>query len=324
MQVTSPSFRLNLITALTLLSLPILWGSAFNLITLAVKELSPMWVVAGRLSLGAVLVLSYLYARGGRLPPLASSSARLWLFFLIIGCLGTVIPFFFLGYAQQTISSGMSGLFIATMPLVTIGLAHFFVGERMSLRKFAGFIIGFLGVVLLMEPWKLSGFGDGIFLAQLTAMGAAVCYACAAIITKRAPPEKPSVFAAGVLVCAACVSLCLAFLEGLPESRPSFIALAAVLGLGLGSTALGTFMYVHIIQSIGPSALAMVNYLTPVVAILFGVIFLEESLPLSAFGAFAFIMLGMFIARPGKNRPTQAVIIQQDPGGKGREERLRD
>ena len=115
-----------LLIAFTLITI---WGSAFTMTDVAVRSLSPIWIVASRMSLAALLVTIYIFIKGYSLPALTD---KRWLWYGFIGSVGTSLPFFLITLGQKTVTSGLSAILIGAMPLLTIILAHFFTEERMT------------------------------------------------------------------------------------------------------------------------------------------------------------------------------------------------
>ena len=132
-----------------LLALVAMWGSSFMFNKLGVATVPPLTLVAGRLTIGALTLLVLLYARGVRLPPLGG----IWIAYGVLGVVGNALPFFLITWGQQVVDSALAGILMAAMPLATLVLAHFLVqDERMTAGRVAGFALGFVGIVFLMEP----------------------------------------------------------------------------------------------------------------------------------------------------------------------------
>ncbi|WP_421790397.1 DMT family transporter [Hyphobacterium sp.] len=153
-----------------LLSLAVLWGTAFIFIEWSLDSLPPAALSFTRLTIAAVIVTAFAYARGYRLPPL---SDRRWISFVLLGFFGNALPFFLIPLGQTQIPSALAGILLAVMPLTTVALAHFFTEEKMTGWKLAGFFVGFAGAVVLIGPAALAGLGGPTFLAQLAVLAAA-------------------------------------------------------------------------------------------------------------------------------------------------------
>jgi len=274
------------------------WGTGFTLIGYAVKFIDPIWLVAMRTCMAAVVLSIYMHLRGHKFPRLRD---RRWLWYGFMGLIGMVLPFFLTATGQIHVDSGLSAILIGFMPLITIVLAHFFVqGEQLSLRKSIGFFIGFLGIVLLFLPENLSLDLITHWRSQALILVAAVCYAVLTICAKRAPETPASVGASMMLICAASLSLILAMASGLPTTMPPSSAIFAVIALALGPTGFISILYLRLVQVAGPSLIATINNIVPACSLIAGMIFLNEPFSWRAFMAMFIIAVGLLIARRRK------------------------
>ena len=281
---------------LLLFALVAMWGSSFLFTKIAVAAIAPTDLVAGRFLLATATLAAVLAATRRRLP----GSPRLWLFFLAMALMGNCIPFWLITWGQQRIDSGLAGILMAIMPLTTVMLAHFLVaGERLNRFKAAGFLLGFLGIVVLMGPavlLELSGSGT-VLLSELAVLGGAVCYAVNTIIARHRPKSDALVAAAGVALVACLIMTPASALTGLPDPGeiPASAAIALAV-LGVVSTATATVVYFKLIALAGPSFVSLINYLIPAWAVLIGTLFLGERPEWTALAGLAFILSGIALA----------------------------
>ncbi|WP_233128234.1 DMT family transporter [Maricaulis sp. W15] len=279
-----------------LILLTVLWGSAFAFIKHGVETLPPGAMIFVRLGLAATILTAWAHARGHRLPPLTD---RRWLWMAGLGLFGNALPFFLVSWAQQYIDSALAGILVATMPLATVGLAHVFVpGERMTLRAVLGLLVGFSGVILLLGPSALAGLGGADTLAQLAVIGAAVCYAVNAIQARLLPETRPSVSAAGMLIMATLFALPIGIWDLMRVEAVAPTAWAAAAWLAIGPTALASVVLMQVARTAGPNFLAIANYLTPIAALLTGLV-IGEMIGWPAVVALAVILAGVWLARSG-------------------------
>ena len=283
------------------LFLVLIWGSAFTLIDVAVQTLSPEWLVAYRMMIGASLVLIYSRLIGHRLPGLRD---KRWLWYAVIAFTGASLPFVLIATGQKSVDSGLSAILVGTMPLITIILAHFFTDEKLTGMKFIGFLIGFIGIVVLFLPEDLSLSLVSDWQAQGIILIGSACYAVTTIIASRAPDTPSPVGAAMMLLIGAFLSTTWAALTAGPPPMPSKAALYSVIALGLGSTGIATVTYLWVIDKAGPSVMARINYFIPVCSVILGVIYLKEALDWRIFVALFVILLGVIISRLGKASKT--------------------
>jgi drug/metabolite transporter (DMT)-like permease len=280
---------------LLLFALVAMWGSSFLFTKIAVAAIAPLDLVAGRFVL-ASLVLGALLAATRRSPP---RGLRLWLFIAAMALVGNCVPFWLISWGQQRIDSGLAGILMAVMPLATVMLAHFFAGERLNRFKAAGFLVGFLGIVVLVGPavlLELSGSGTTL-VSELAVLGGAICYAVNTIIARRRPQSEALAVSAGVALTACLVMAPAAAATGLPDpGEVPASAVAALLFLGVVSTATATVVYFKLITLAGPSFLSLINYLIPAWAVLMGALFLGERPTWTALAGLALILSGIALA----------------------------
>lgn len=277
--------------------LVVLWGSAFGLTEVALRSFTPLQLVTGRLWVGAGVLLAYVMLRRRPRP----RGHRLWLFLLVMAVLGNVLPFFLISWGQQMISSGLTGILMAIMPIVVLFMAHFLLpGETLTLRRIVGFLLGFAGILLLTGPEALARLrGEGAaLLGQLAVLGGAVCYGVNLIVARRSPPLPADVTAGWVLLGSALLSGGATLAAGEPwPAAPRPDALLAVIALGILSTGLATAVYFRIVARAGATFLSLTNYLIPVYAVLFGAVFLNEHVAGHSLVALAVILLGVLLSQ---------------------------
>jgi drug/metabolite transporter (DMT)-like permease len=277
-----------------------MWGSAFMFTKIALAALTPSAIVVGRLAVGALVLLTLAGLGRRRLP----GFGRLWLFFIAIAVLGYCLPFLLISWGQQRIDSGLAGILMAVMPLVTVVLAHFFVqGERITTVRAGGFLVGFAGIVLLMGPDAVLGLreGRGDFLPELAVLAGAVCYSVSVIVARLRPESDALVSAAAVLLLASLLSAPLISTPGEGElANLSVGSSLAVAFLGVFSTGVATVVYFRLLTSAGPSFLSLINYLIPLWAVGVGAAFLGERLETNDFYALVLILGGIALTQIGQ------------------------
>jgi drug/metabolite transporter (DMT)-like permease len=295
---------------LLLFALVAMWGSGFMMTGIAVRGFSPPTLVAIRLVIAAVLLGGLVLLSGRRFP----SSRRFWLYGLAISLTGNCVPFWLISFGQQRIESSLAGILMGIMPLTVMVLAHFFVaGERLNLIKAAGFVLGFVGLVVLIGPTalvQLRGEGGDLWY-QLAVLGGAVCYAVNAIVARHRPPADPLVAAAGMVIVGCVVMLPIggpgapAELAGAPAA-----SVAAMLALAVVATGIATVVFLKLVTIAGPSFTSFINYLIPVWALMLGVVFLDERPGLRAIVALALILSGIGLSEIGNRRMIRAEVRQ--------------
>lgn len=290
----------------TLLALIVAFGgSSFAFIRKAVETMPPAAVASGRLWVAAVVVYAICRAGGRRLPPFFIRSGkkwrirRSWTWMIAVGASGNVLPFYLFPWAQQHVESGLAGVYMAFMPIWTIALAYFFANESLSGRKLAGFALGFLGVLVLMGPDALKGALTSSFWAQAGLLLATFLYGVSAVLSRRAPPIAPRVFASGMLIVAAILSVPALFIADLHREDWALSSLVSILFLGVFPTGLNGVLIIMLIRRAGAGFMALSNYITPLWAVALGAIAYHERLDARVFFALALILAGVAVTQRG-------------------------
>lgn len=277
-----------------------LWGSSFLLIKLAVATVPPLTVAAGRICVGAALLLAIVALRRQSLRPLLAH----WLSLVAMGALGSILPFFLISYGETRIDSGLAAILMALVPLSTIVLAHFFVPqEPFTAGKGVGLVLGIAGVLVLIGPGAVLNLRGAV--AELAIAAATLCYAGNAIIARRLPPMKAELVGTGMLLAAAVCGIPACLIIDRPwRLAPSAGSLWAIVCLGAACTALGYLLLFRIIARAGAGFSSLNNYLVPLFGVLWGGLFLGEQPERRALLALALIFAG--IAAPRIWPPTGA------------------
>lgn len=274
----------------------------------AVETVDPIGVTVGRLWVGAVILYVIMRQAGRHFPPFLQRAGgkirirRSWRYMIAVGLVGNVIPFLLFPWAQQYIDSGLAGVYMAFMPIWTIGLAFVFAGEAVTRNKLAGFLLGFAGVLILMGPEAVKGAATADFRAQAALLLATFLYAASAVITRKAPAIRPRIFSAGMILVAAIAATPLLLFSSIDPANWSLSSIASVIGLGIFPTGLNGVLIIMLIRRTGAGFMALSNYITPLWAIMMGAIFYQESLGWTVFAALAVILSGVAISQR-KNAP---------------------
>ena len=278
-----------------LISLALIWGSSFAAIKVAVETMPSMTMVAVRTLVALIILIPIMIAQGARLPVDLIS----WKMAILLGIFGLALPFFLIGWGEQWVDSSQAAILMAVMPIATITLAHFFTeGDSFHWRKLIGITLGFLGVLVLVGPEALKGFGEQIW-GQLAIAGGAICYAINVIITRNLPAYGMLIGrAVMVMICGVLISVPMAILtdgfDGLMQASAE--SLWITLYLGVLPTGLATLIYFHLVERCGASFFSYVNYLNPVFGVIFGALLLAEEINIDALIALIIILLGIAIS----------------------------
>ena len=286
-------FRSSLINWSLLMSLVLLWGTSFMFISISVETIDPLSLVFFRVVLAAIVLLGIMVARGHRIPMTLNAC----LAFLLMGFMGNLFPFFLISWGQQSVHSGIAGMIMAIMPLMTMLLAHYFVqGENLTRYKIAGFALGITGVTILLGP-VFEG-GSRAMFSGIAIFIAATSYAVNSILVRRLPSFGPLVGSAGVMVAASITMLPIwFFLAPDGASGMSLKSINSMIWLGIGPTGIATIILFAVIERAGPTFLSTINYMIPVVAFFAGAIVLSEPVEWHSILALATILSGIALTR---------------------------
>ena len=276
-----------------LLVLAVLWGGSFFFNGVAVRELPSFTLVWLRVCVAAVTLLCVLRLTGQTMP----RSGRVWAAFAGMGLLNNAVPFVLIVWGQHHIAGGLAAILNATTPLFTVLAAHLLTpDEKMTRFKMAGVVLGFAGAVVTIGPDALGGLAVSM-LAQLACLAAALVYALAGIFGRRFRRMgiAPLATAAGQVCASTVLLLPVMLLVDRPWSLPvpGVATGAAVLGMGVLSTALAYVLYFHILAAAGATNLLLVTFLIPGSAVGLGWAVLGEATQPRQIGGMALIGLGL-------------------------------
>ena len=276
-----------------LIMLSLLWGGSFFFIGIAVKALPPFTIVALRVSLAAIALLVIVRLMGLSMP----RDRRVWLAFFGMGLLNNLIPFSLIVWGQTHIASGLASILNATTPLFGVIVAHLLTDdEKLTVNRFAGVVVGFLGVAMMIGPAALGGLGSNL-VAQLAVLGAALSYSLAGVFARRFKRMgvAPIVTATGQVSASSIMLVPLSLLIDHPWAlpMPGLDVWAAIVGIALVSTALAYVLFFRILETAGVTNLMLVTFLIPVSAILLGAMFLGETLEPKHFLGMTLIAAGL-------------------------------
>lgn len=273
------------------------WGSAFAFTKLALRGITPEWIMALRVVFGGLLLLTLLLFSNETM----TARWKNWRWFVALGLVGNILPFFAISWGQQQVPSALAGILIGFVPLATLALAHFFVPEeRITLPRFAGFAIGFAGLVIVIDPGALTDMaGGGAKLAgELAVLAGAFCFACNNVLARRVPDMPLIAKSTGVLATSAVAGFLLASAVTPParlmDAGP--VPLLSAAGLGFLSTGLATLIFFRIVDQAGATFVSLTNYLVPVFAALAGFLLFGEDLKFRILIGLALILIGIAVS----------------------------
>ncbi len=266
-----------------LLTLASIWGASFLFIKLGVDEVEPAVVVLGRLVVGVAVLVPVVLLRGA-IPDLRA----MWIPCVVLGALNNAVPYWLIAFAETRIDSGLAAVIQAAAPILTVVLAtRIDPSQRVRGLRLVGVAVGFVGVALLV------GVQEGSQLVgALAVLGTATCYAVSVLYAGRTvrsfPPLEVAIGQLGVGML-----LALPFgLAQLPSEAPPAKAVAAIVALGALSTGVAYLLYFTLIARAGASRAILVTYLVPAFALVYGTVFLDEPVTVSALAGLVLILGG--------------------------------
>jgi drug/metabolite transporter (DMT)-like permease len=292
----------------------VIWGIPYLLIKIAVGGVPVPVLVLARVGVGAALLL-----------PVALRQRQLgilrghWRWLAAFALAEMIVPWALLSEAERRLSSSMSGLLIASVPIIVVVLGRLTGGtERLSGVRWAGLLAGLGGVALLAGPSALGG--DAVSVTEVLLV--AVCYATGPLIAARKLSDLPPLpMTAACLGFAAVVYAPAAALTW-PGSVPSWRVLAALAGLAVICTATAFLVFFRLIAEVGAARASVITYINPAVAVTLGVLVLGEQFTPAMAGAFALIIGGSVLAtrpavRRGGSREAAAPLQHGAPASPG-------
>ena len=258
------------------LALGFVWGCSFLFIEKGLTFLTPNGVAFVRCALGALTLIILLKLKKRHLPRDLSIWFKLWIVSLLLNS----IPGVLFATAQQDVTSILAGLINATTPLVTLlVMLAAFKEERVTLNQKFGLIVGAAGILIVFGVWK--GLGDNSIAAVMMLLLAVLCYGISFPYTKRTiiPLQLPSeVLATTQLILATITLLPLYILNGSRDNEIKLIPLLAMMVLGVFGSGFAYIWNFKIIKEAGSTIASTVTYITPIIAIFAGLLFLSEPL----------------------------------------------
>jgi len=285
----------------------VIWGIPYLLIKVAVRDLAPADLVFARTAIGTLLLLPIALSRGQVRPVLTR-----WRPLLLYSLVEIAVAWFLLSEAETRISSSLSGLLIAAVPLVGVLMVRATgTKDRLTGTRLTGLLLGLAGVAAVL------GFDLGHItaLAVIEMTVVVCCYALGPQILSRSLADLPNL---GVVSCSLVICALLyaptAILQR-PSALPSPSVIGAVLTLGVVCTAIGFLVFFALVGEVGPVRATVVTYINPAVAVALGVTLLHEHFTLGIGLGFVLVLVGSVLAtRRGDRGQTGVQAVPEATG----------
>ena len=257
------------------IALGVVWGCSFIFIKLGLEFLTPIGVAFGRVSMGALTLVFWAKYKNIQLP----TDKKIWFHLWVVSLLLNVIPGFLFAVAETEVTSILAGIINAVTPLMTLlAIMIVFREEKLKSYQVLGLLLGFIGVLTVLGAWK--GLGENPIGAVLALLLAVTCYGFSFPYSRKfVLPRKlqPEALAAVQVSAGALTLLPFYLIDGIAkdEYRPGPVL--AMIALGVFGSGFAYIWNFKIMEAAGSAIASTVTYVTPVVAVIVGIIFLGES-----------------------------------------------
>lgn len=272
----------------------VFWGLPYFFIVWALESFSTPTIVFARTLLGAFILVPYALKVGAIKPAL-----KAWPFVVLFAVLEMVLPWWLITEAGKHIPSGLSGLFVATVPLFAVAIMALVLKDRTALRPIplTGMIIGFVGVVALIGIDSLLGHLQPIWVGAVVL--AALGYAIAPIMANLKMKDVPTSGVIGLSMALVAIVYSPSALSQLPgelAAGPTSHAWVALVVLGLVCSALAFVIFFELLKEVGPVKASLITYVNTAVALLLGILFLGEPVTPGLLLGIPLISLGLYLS----------------------------
>jgi drug/metabolite transporter (DMT)-like permease len=275
-----------------LLLLGSIWGASFLFIKVVVEETSPLALVQGRITFGALVVVAIMAFGPDRS---VRASRRLLAMAAVLAVMNNIIPFLLISWGEIHIESGTASVLNSTMPLFTALFAGLIlVDERLTWLRLSGLLLGFLGVAVLTGG-NVVDVSDSSVLGEMAVVAAAACYGAGAVYARLLlHSEDPLNLTRLQLVVGAIILAPVLFaVDGVPNYDLSLKAWLSLITLGVLGTGLAYVAYFWLLGAIGSVRASLVTYVIPIVGLLLGWAVLDESVGINSIVGCGLIILGV-------------------------------
>jgi drug/metabolite transporter (DMT)-like permease len=289
----------------------VIWGVPYLLIKVADTGVAVPVLVFARVGVGTAVLLP-LAIRRGQIRVLATR----WRWLALFAVVEIMLPWALLSDAERHLSSSLTGLLIAAVPIIGLVLARLTGGpERLTVVRWAGLLAGLVGVALLAGPHLAGGGAWPVTEVMLVAL----CYATGPLILNRKLGDLPGLGMTAVCLAAATVVYAPFAALTWPAAVPSAAVLGSLAALGVLCTALAFVLFFQLIAEAGPARATVITYVNPAVAVALGVSVLGEPLTPGIVAAFVLILSGSVLAtrgglprqQPGRDVPSAAAVVER-------------
>ena len=267
-----------------------LWGVPYLFMRVAVREFEPSVVVFGRVLIGAAILFPIAFHR-----KVIGITMKGFKWIIVYAVLEMCGPWYLITHSEKEINSGLSGLFVATVPIWSTIYASM-AGDKTvwHAKRLMGIIIGFVGLILIVGIETISGSADAFSIFQTIL--AAILYSTAMAVILHKMPTGDGVAINAIAMAITAVIFAPWALTSLPSTTPSINATASLIGLGVLSTGLAFMIYFNLVRTIGQARGSLVTYLNTAFAVVLGVAILNEPITIGMIIGLPLVLIGSYFA----------------------------
>jgi drug/metabolite transporter (DMT)-like permease len=288
-----------------LVLLAALWGASFLFMRMGAPEFGPVSLIFIRVCIAALFLSPIFWVYRKKI-----SLRTQWRLYLVVGMFNSALPFCLLAYTSLSVTAGTTSILNATTPMWTALIAYFWLKERLGFSRIAGLFIGMFGVGVLVWGETLFKPG-GTGLAVIAGLIATSAYGYAANYARQNAKQIPPWVVAASSQLTAAILLLPFGVWCWPAQAVSTNAWLAVLGLGIGCTAVAFVLYFHLLATLGSTKTVAVAFLIPLFALLWGHVWLNEVITLQTILGGCIVVLGTALAtsfvRIGRDEKKESV-----------------
>ena len=281
---------------LTILSL--IWASAFFNIKIATESFGPITIAFLRVFFGSIPVLILCFYKKINIEAFSKD----WYWFMLIGLINLVIPFFLIAYGVKSVQSNLAAILMSTTPLSSTILGHFYTNdEKFNFVKTIGILIGFAGIVYLFSDNIL--IDENNFLSAILILLGSTCYVVGGVLTLKISKKRNENVTGSILIWATLILLPLTCIIELPSQIiPSFNSSVSVIYLGIVPTGLAWLLRFRILKKNGLIFQSQVSYLIPIFGIILGYLFLKELITYKVLISLIAVVIGIYFVRKADSK----------------------
>jgi len=286
----APAQKSYAVAIVLLFTLATLWSLSYTFLKIIVATIPPITLTAVRTTIAGLILVLIMRLQGVSLPGDPAMRREL----ILQSFLNSIVPYTLIAWAQTTVDANIAVILSSTSPIFAFFLTWAITRhEAATARKLFGVMAGLAGICLIVGVGASQGVGRSL-LAQIALLGAAFSYACAAIFGRKFDTLEPIVPAAATLLFAGVVLVPVSLIVDRPWTlTPSTASLLALAALTVFSTALAYVIYFWLLQALGSIGVTSQSYLRIPIGVLFGVVFLGETLLTSTLVGLACVLVGV-------------------------------